>query len=474
MILVGEYGVIEKSCRPTEIAFIERGFREFDDTVETTHRRHVTRPDRFGRVRPQPRRVAVEPAHVALVHGLDIVADRAVVAVRVPGPLQRRRHRERLGDLDAGVALVELTQRLVVQVGVQIPLQRKEFHDLFLAPRRPVMRGEHHVGPVGERVDRLGEVPGPAVRIAHQRPAQRQQVVQVVRGVLGHAQRTEPRKVEVHLGRRLGSRGHLELDLDTVDGVLLAGLADVEGRHDDRHLARRRGLPQTAAHLALRTPVQRGAVHVAGATRHRGTGVDVLLHRMLGEALRGDHDDPAGVDILLRGDPEDAPEVVDVAVGVNDSAHGTITPVLPVQRQRRGGDLGGHQRVDHDDAGVALDDRHVRQVEAADLVDAGHHLVKSLLGHQGRLPPQARVHAGRRVAGQERVDVVVPHHASIGGGDDTGFLLGDEPTVGIGEIPGVAERECVQVFAVGSLDRRRGRLVLHVCQDSHARPVRGG
>ena len=31
------------------------------------------------------------------------------------------------------------------------------------------------------------------------------------------------REVEVHFGGRLGARRHLELDLDTVDGVLLTG-----------------------------------------------------------------------------------------------------------------------------------------------------------------------------------------------------------------------------------------------------------
>ena len=96
--------------------------------------------------------------------------------------------------------------------------------------------GEHHVGAVGERVDRLGQIARPDVRVADQRPAQRQQVVQVVRRVLGHAQRAVTREVEVHFRRRLGAGRHLELDLDPVDGVLLAGLADIERRHDQRDL----------------------------------------------------------------------------------------------------------------------------------------------------------------------------------------------------------------------------------------------
>ena len=40
----------------------------------------------------------------------------------------------------------------------------------------------------------------------------------------------------MHLGGRLGARRHLELDLDPVEGVLLAGLLDVKGGHDEGDL----------------------------------------------------------------------------------------------------------------------------------------------------------------------------------------------------------------------------------------------
>ena len=103
------------------------------------------------------------------------------------------------------------------------------------------------------------------MRVADQRAAQGQQVVQGVGGVLRHAQRPVPREVEVHLGGSLGARRHLELDLDPVDGVGLAGLGDVEGGHDQADLAGRRRLARARAHLALRAARQRRAVHVAGA-----------------------------------------------------------------------------------------------------------------------------------------------------------------------------------------------------------------
>ena len=162
------------------------------------------------------------------------------------------------------------------------------------------MGREHDVGTVGESVDGLGEVTRPGVRVADQGAAQGEQVVQIVGGVLGHAQCAETREIEMHLGGRLGARRHLELDLDSVDGVRLAGVGDVDGRDDDGDLAGGWGLAKPATDLPLRSPFQQGAVHVGGPPGHRRSGVDVLLHGMRGEALRRQHRDLAGVDVGLR------------------------------------------------------------------------------------------------------------------------------------------------------------------------------
>ena len=105
-----------------------------------------------------------------------------------------------------------------------------------------------------------------------------------------------------------------------------------------------------------------------------------------------------------------------------------------IQAQRRGGYLGGHQWVDDDDSGVALDEGDVGEVQAADLIDARHHFVEALFGGQGRLPPQAGVHRCRRAAVEEGIRVVVPHHAAVGGLDDAWGQRGNESTIGIVEI----------------------------------------
>jgi len=80
------------------------------------------------------------------------------------------------------------------------------------------------------------------VRVANQRAAKRQQVVQVMGGVLGHTQCAESREVEVHFGRGFGTRRHLELDLDPVDGVGFTGARNVDGRDDQGYLTKGRRL----------------------------------------------------------------------------------------------------------------------------------------------------------------------------------------------------------------------------------------
>ena len=96
------------------------------------------------RVLPQVGRVGVVPAHVALVDRLHVVADRPVVAVGVPGRLERGRQLQHLRDLRAHVALVHQPQRLVVDVGVHVALHGQELDRPLTAPGGPVVRGEDH------------------------------------------------------------------------------------------------------------------------------------------------------------------------------------------------------------------------------------------------------------------------------------------------------------------------------------------
>ncbi len=173
-------------------------------------------------------------------------------------------------------------------------------------------------------------------------------------------------------------------------------------------------LPEAGADLAARPLRQQRAVHVRRAAGHRAAGVDVLADRVLEEALGREDRDAARRDVLLGDDAARAAEVVDVAVRVEQAGHRPLAAMLAVERQRGGRRLGGDQRVDHEDARVALDDRHVREVEAAHLVDALGHLEQAVDRVQLPLAPEARVHRLRAVRVEEPVGVRVPDDAPVG------------------------------------------------------------
>lgn len=313
----------------------------------------------------------------------------------------------------------------------------------------------------GEGVDRLGEITGPGVRVAHHRAAQGQQVVQVVGRVLGHAQRAETREIEVHFGGRLGAGRHLELDLHAVDRVCFTGSCDVDGGDDDGDLAGGRRLAEPAADLTHRPARQQGAVHVGCPPRHCRSGVDVFGDRVLGEAFRRQHRHRARIHVGLRGDAQDAAEVIDMAVGVDHRDDGPVAAaMLAVERQCRRGDLGGNQGVDDDDAVVGFHERHVGDVQPADLVDARHHFVEALFGGQRRLPPQAGMHRRRRGSVQEGVGIVVPDDSAVCRPNHARRQGRNESAVRGAEIGVVLERQ--DLSAVGGLDDGSGRLVIHL------------
>ncbi|SIM34577.1 Uncharacterised protein [Mycobacteroides abscessus subsp. bolletii] len=275
-----------------------------------------------------------------------------------------------------------------------------------------MVRGEHHIGVTGVQIDGLGDIPRPDMRIAYQRATQCQQIVQGVGRVLGHAERPALGKMKVHLGGSLGARRELENHVHTVDRLLLPGVGDIHGWRDQRDGAERIGLPQAGSYLPERASGQKRAVHVDGTTGHRGSGVHVLGHRMFQQAGRRQHGAAPGRHILGAGHPQRTPEMVHMRVRIDQPGHGTVTAMVPVQRQPRGRGLDGHQRVDHDDSAFTLDQRHIRDVQAPNLIDALGDVVKPLADVQPALAPQAGVHRSRARALQERVRIVVPHHLS--------------------------------------------------------------
>jgi hypothetical protein len=75
VLLVGEHRVVEKRRGPTKVAGVKGLLGDGDDPVDPADRVDIAGGEFGPRVRPQPGRVAVEPAEVALVDGLDVVTD---------------------------------------------------------------------------------------------------------------------------------------------------------------------------------------------------------------------------------------------------------------------------------------------------------------------------------------------------------------------------------------------------------------
>ena len=403
-------------------------------------------------VLPQVRGIAVVPAHVALVDRLDVVADGPVIAAGVPRVLQRRRHLDRLRDLGAGQALVEHPQRLVVEVCVQVALLAQEPGQPLAPPGRPVVRREHDVGSAAEAVHGLREVARPDPRIPYQCAPDREDVVQDVGRVLGHAQRSAIGEEDVHLRRGLGARRELELHPDAIDRPLIAGRRDRVGWGDQRDGSGRRCLAKARAHLGGRSALEGRAVHIAGAPCHGGPGVHVLRDRVLHEPVRRDDRAPPVGDLLGSRQAAHAAEVVGVAVGVDHADDGSIAAVLPVEGKCRRCGLDGDQGVDHQDARVALDEADVRQVQAADLVDAGHDFEQPVHRTQPRLPPEAGMDGRRRLSLEEAIALAVPHDAAVRGAHDARVETADEATPCVLEVLVVVERQRGESFLVGAPD----------------------
>ena len=107
---------------------------------------------------------------------------------------------------------------------------------------------------------------------------------------------------------------------------------------------------------------------------------------------------------------------------------------------------------------LPFDQRHVRNVVAAHLVNAGHDFEQAVLAIQHRLAPEARVHGRRRVALHEVVRGHVPGVATIGSGDDEGLVVADEAAARVLEVLRVGQRQRLCDLAVVRFGcRRRGR-----------------
>ncbi len=214
--------------------------------------------------------------------------------------------------------------------------------------------------------------------------------MQCVGSVLCHTERLVTRDVHIHLCRRLGARGQLELDLQAVDRHRLDCLpigTDQVSRCDETDRATRGGLAQPCPNLATRALGQQSAIHVLGTPAHCRTGVDILRYSVLQEAVRGEDLNRAGANLLLADHPLYSSIVVDMGMRVDHCLDRPLTHILAIQRECSASCLSRNQRIHDDQAGLALDQSHVGQVQTTHLIDAVRHAKKPCDIVQALLPP---------------------------------------------------------------------------------------
>src|SRR5215510_6518965 len=197
--------------------------------------------------------------------------------------------------------------------------------------------------------------------------------------------------MEVHLRGGLGVRRELKDELDTVDGERLSGPADALGRRKQAGDAEGHRLAIASVDLPRWCPGKERTEHVNRATSHRRAREDILLNRMLHEALRRDDSDPAGPDIGIRDDALRAAVVIPVRMRIDQRDHGLVPQMLVDEIERGPRRLDRAQRVYDDPPGVPLDKGDVRNVESADLVHAVGDFEEPAMHVELSEPPETRV-----------------------------------------------------------------------------------
>jgi hypothetical protein len=149
--------------------------------------------------------------------------------------------------------------------------------------------------------------------------------------------------------------------------------------------------------------------------------------------------------------------VVGVAVG-EDHGGDRLVPEVPARERQRvaRGRLGG-ERIHHDPALLAVDQRHVGEVEAAQLMDARSDLVEARAVVEPGLSPEAGVHCVRRLALEEReLRQRARRVVAVRIRDLLGIGRRDEPALGVREGAPIGEVERTRHAPVALGGERRG------------------
>jgi len=177
---------------------------------------------------------------------------------------------------------------------------------------------------------------------------------------------------------------------------------------------------------------------------------------VLEKTLRRDHLNLGSLDVRFVNHSTYAAEMINVRVCVNHRGNRFARAILEVQLKARSGGFNRQQRVEHDQPVVALNNGHVGQIQATNLINAFSDLEQTSNGIELAYTPQARVD-GTRCAGlvEECVLAWIPDGLAICIADDT-FIALDQTTLCHVEIATVGKGQSLQpLLIVLQGDRRR-------------------
>ena len=260
----------------------------------------------------------------------------------------------------------------------------------------------------------------------------------------------------MHLRRRFAVGRHLEFKFEAIEGAFVTRRHDEIGRTQQGHRARSHRLAQTAIDLSAHALCQEWSELILRAPQHRGTGDDVFRNRMLHEEIgRNDRDFAARHRLIIEHAARATP-MVGMGVGKDDSGHRASAAMSKIELHRGAGAFDRGQRIHHDDAVLALDQRHVGNIEAANLIDARHHLENPVIHVEARLPPQTRVNGrGRFRVGKKTIGLEAPDYPALRGSDPRIFHRAEKAARCILEIARVRERQRFQRRRMPRDNRRR-------------------
>ena len=250
------------------------------------------------------------------------------------------------------------------------------------------------------------------------------------------------RHEEVHFRRRFAVRRHLEFERDPVDRARVAGRLDEVVRAHQGYRAERDGLAEATVDVSALALGEKMSELIVRAPVHGGAGDDVLRDGVLHVQVRGNDRDFSACDLLVGDNAADAAPMVAVRMRDDDTGDGALAAMLDIKLNRRPRAFDRGEAVDDDHALVALDQRHVRQIETPHLIDARNHLEQSVVHVELRLPPQAWVDRVRRLAcGKEAVRLQAPDDPSLVVDDMRVLARSKKSAGGIGEVGPVRERQ---------------------------------